>query len=72
MQKFNGQIQDFEQRLVLRKLDGCEIGGWKGAVHYLPIHEVYKDDKNATTPVRLVVNSALQFRCSSLNSILMK
>ena len=72
MEQFKGQIEDFLRREVLRQLTAEEIENWQGPVHYLSIHEVFKDYENASTPVRLVVNSALQFKGRSLNSMLMK
>ena len=72
MNKFNGQIEDFERRKVLRKLSQQEMTDWQGPVHYLSVHEIYKEGSGVTTPVRLVANSALHYRNRSLNSILMK
>ena len=63
---------DFKQRGVLRKLRKDELESWIGPIHYISIHEVYKDEKCATTPVRLVSNSALKHKGRSLNSLLMK
>ena len=72
MDKFNGQIKDFWEIKVSRKMTSQEMDAWDGPVHYLPVHEVYQGGEDVTTPVRLVINSALEYQGRSLNSVLMK
>ena len=72
MELFNEQINDFISRGDLKLFSKSELRKCNGPIHYLSTHEIYKEDVNATTPVRLVVNSALQHNGSSLNSMLMK
>ena len=54
--KYVGQVDDFQEREVLRKLSVRECEEWTGPVRYVSDHEVYK--KSETTPVRLVINSS--------------
>ena len=69
---FNEQINDFISRGVLKLFSKSELKKWNGPIHYLSTHEIYKEDVNATTPVRLVVNSAMLHNGRFLNSMLMK
>ena len=69
--KYKEQFQDFIDRGVFRQLDEKEMEDYQGPSFYVAHHEVYKED-SVSTPVRLVINSSLQFKGKSLNDILMK
>ena len=45
---------------------------YTGPSFYVVHHEVFKEGSTSTPPVRLVINSSLQFKGRSLNDILMK
>ena len=69
--KYVGQVDDFQERGVLRKLSVEECEEWTGPVRYVSHHEVYKESD--TTPVRLAINSSFKTgREKSFNNILKK
>ena len=68
---YSGQVSDFVERGVLKKMTDEELQGWTGPVRYMDHHEVFKE--NSTTPVRIVINSSFKEGNElSLNDILMK
>ena len=72
LDSFNQQFADTVERGVFRKLDRGEIDAYAGPVNYVSIVEAFKEDPQATTPLRLCVNSSLKFCGVSLNDILVK
>ena len=69
--QYKEQFDDFIQRGVFRKIDEEELNAYNGPSHYVTHHEVFKEG-STSTPVRLVINSSLQYKGRSLNDILMK
>ena len=69
--KFNEQVADFLTRNVIEEITPEEMEEWKGPVHYVSINFVEKPDSKST-PVRLTINSSLQYEGQSFNDILMK
>ena len=68
---YDGQVNDFVERGVLRKLSQTELQNWDGPVRYVDHHEVFKE--GSTTPLRIVVNSSFRKGNEySLNDLLMK
>ena len=63
---YNKQIQDMIDRNVARRLTPEEIEQYKGPVHYIPHHEVIKED-STSTPVRIVFNASAAFMGHRLN-----
>ena len=67
--------QEFEKMInlgTLVELSNEDMEFWKGAVHYVSLQHVIKNE-STTTPLRIVTNSSLSDkRGVSLNSILMK
>ena len=68
---YDGQVSDFIERGVLRKLSKSELQSWNGPVRYVDHHEVFKE--GSTTPLRIVINSSFRNGNEvSFNDILMK
>ena len=55
---YNGQVQDFVKRGVIRKMTEKELQNWTGPVRYVDHHEVFKE--SMSTPVRIVINSSFR------------
>ena len=53
---YNGQVIDFVDRGVLRKMSESELQHWNGPVRYVDHHEIFKE--GSTTPLRIVINSS--------------
>ena len=69
--KYKEQFNDFIERGVFREFSEEEINSYVGPCFYMTHHEVFKEG-STSTPVRLVINSSLQYKGRSLNDVLMK
>ena len=73
--EFNAAFGDIVKRGVFKELSQKENAEWNGPVNYVSIVVAYKSDPNATTPLRLCMNSSMKQPppvSKSLNDILMK
>ena len=69
---FNTEFDKMISNGAIVELSQSEMAMWGGAVHYVSLQHVLKED-SPTTPLRIVSNSSLSDkRGVSLNSILMK
>ena len=69
MEEFNAQFQDTVQRGVFKLVTEQN---YQGTIFYISMVDAYKTGPNATTPVRLCMNSSLKYAGNSLNDLLMK
>ena len=69
--KYCEQFQDFIDRGVISEITDQEMTEYDGPVYYVSHHKVFKPG-STSTPVRIVINSSLQYKGVSLNDILMK
>ena len=64
-------MKKYIDRGVIVRIPPEELREWKGPVNYVSHHAVHKPE-SSSTPVRIVMNSSLQYKGLSLNSILAK
>ena len=69
--KYNEQFREFLNIGTFVEISKEEDEAWKGPVFHVNPHEVYKPD-SPSTPVRIVVNSSLQFQGVSPNDVWIK
>ena len=72
IEKFNEQFEDAVNRGVFIEVSEEEQNAYNGPVNYISITESYKEGENATTPLRLCMNSSMRYQGISLNDILLK
>lgn len=72
MENFNEQFKDAIDRGVFEEISQDQMTSYDGPVNYITITEAYKDGDQATTPLRLCMNSSMSFQGVSLNDILLK
>ena len=65
------QWQDFIDRGVVSVITEEEDREYQGPVFYVSHHEIFKPG-STSTPIRIVINSSLQYKGKSPNDILMK
>ena len=68
---YDGQMAEMVKLGFARKLSQEEVSSYKGPVHYISHHEVYRPEKKST-PVRIVFNSSASFHGHVLNDYWMK
>ena len=67
---FNREFDKMINHGALVELTPADMQLWKGAVHYVPLQHVIKED-SPTTPFRIVTNSSLSNKHGvSLNSLM--
>ena len=75
MEEFNKVFQETVDRGVFKKLTSEEMEEWKGPVNYISMVEAFKQGPQATTPIRICMNSSMKQpppTSKSLNDLLMK
>ena len=72
LDSFNLQFQDAIDRKVFEEISEVERQSYNGPVNYITITETFKDGEEATTPLRLCMNSSMKYQGVSLNDLLMK
>ena len=70
MEAFNEQFADAVDRGVFKLLE--DVDEYQGPVNYVTLTEAFKEGEGVTTPLRLCMNSSMQYRGISLNDILVK
>ena len=70
-EQYNAEFNDFVERGVIELISEDEMKEYKGPVNYVNHMPVYKPG-STSSPVRMVVNSSLQYNGKSFNDILMK
>ena len=68
---YNEAFRDLVERGVIEELSEEEKTNYKGPVFYTSHHEVYKES-SSSTPIRIVMNSSLNFKGLSFNDILLR
>jgi hypothetical protein len=75
LQEFNEVFQETVERGVFRKISPEEMKEWEGPINYISMVEAFKQGPQATTPIRICMNSSMKQPPpikKSLNDILMK
>lgn len=60
MEEFNKVFQETVDRGVFKKLTSEEMEEWKGPVNYISMVEAFKQGPQATTPIRICMNSSMK------------
>jgi hypothetical protein len=60
LQEFNEVFQETVERGVFREISPEEMKEWKGPVNYIPMVEAFKQGPQATTPIRICMNSSMK------------
>ena len=63
---YQQQVEEMNELKFARKLSDVEIKDYKGPVHYVSHHEVLRPEKKST-PIRIMFNSAANFKGHCLN-----
>ena len=71
LDQYNQQFDDLVKRGVLVEIPKEEQESYDGPVYYVSHHEVFKPG-SSSTPLRIVINSSLQFHGNSPNSVWIK
>jgi hypothetical protein len=58
--QFQEQFQDNIDKGVFKHLSGEELKAYEGPVNYISMLEAYKMGPNATTPLRVCMNSSMK------------
>ena len=58
--EFNKVFNDIVERGVFQELTAEELKNWSGLVNYITMVDAFKVTPNATTPLRICMNSAMK------------
>jgi hypothetical protein len=59
LQEFNEVFQETVERGVFREISHKEMKEWEGPVNYISMVEAFKQGPQATTPIRICMNSSM-------------